>query len=203
MWPLLLGLAHAELPPPDYRDALVRSAAQEVERLAREQGMAAAVAFADRWADALGPSAPVIYEVGLGWRLAGEDGKARRALDHALAIDPAFVAARYDRGEVRLNDGALDDAEADFREVVRLAPDQWAGHFRLADVAARRGDVAGFERHLVEALRHGFAVQAVVGDPRWRGYAKDERLGPVLRRLVVVYQGEGVLDALMDAENPR
>lgn len=193
---LLVGAAWAELPPPDYRDGLMAAAAEEVARIARERGLSDAAAFAKKWERQVGADARLAYELGLASRLAGDADGALRHLDRALTLDPALASARYDRGEVLLADGELDRAEADFREVVRLAPDQWAGHFRLADVAGRRGDVAAFETHLLEALRHGFAFRDVVGDPRWSGYLADPALGPVVRRLVVVYQGEEVLDAL-------
>lgn len=189
-------LARAELPPPDYEQALATSAAAEVGRLAEEAGMSAAESFARRWQSRVRPAADVSYELGLAWRLAGDERRARSALDRALELDPEHLGALYDRGEVRLNRGDLDGAEVDFAAVARLAPERWAGHFRLADIAGRRGDVEGFERHLVDALRCGFEVQAVVGDPRWIGYLADPRLGPVLRRLLVVYQGEEVLRAL-------
>lgn len=192
----LAGPAAAEIPPPDYRDTLMAAAADEVTRLAQEQGLEAAVAFAERWERQVGKDARVVYELGLASRLAGDARGARRYLDRAVELDPDLVAARYDRGEVLLADGDLDAAEADFEAVVRLAPEQWAGHFRLADVAGRRKDAAAFEAHLLEALRHGFSFRAVVGDPRWHGYLGDAELGPVVRRLVVVYQDESVLDAL-------
>ncbi len=193
---LLAALARAEMPPPDYRDALMAAAADEVARVARERGVEEAAAFAKKWERQVGPDARLAYELGLASRLTGDASGARRHLDRALELDPGLVAARYDRGEVLLAEGELDAAEADFREVVRLRPDQWAGHFRLADVAARRRDVAAFEGHLLEALRQGFSFRDVVGDARWRGYLADPELGPVVRRLVVVYQGEDVLDAL-------
>ena len=193
---LAVGLAWAELPPPDYRDGLMSAAAAEVARLARERGLAEASAFARKWERQVGADARLAYELGLASRLAGDGAGALRHLDRALALDPELASARYDRGEVLLADGELDRAEADFREVVRLAPDQWAGFFRLADVAGRRGDAAGFEANLLEALRHGFTFRDVAGDPRWRGYLADDALGPIVRRLVVVYQGEDVLELL-------
>lgn len=189
-------LAFAELPPPDYRLALMRSAADEVSRLAREEGMPAAVDFAKRWERTVGTDATVAYELGLGWRLAGNDAKARAALERAVTLDPALVEARYDRGELRLNEGDLDGAEVDFRACTERAPDRWPGHFRLADVAARRGDAAAFEQHLLDALRYGFSFRDVVADPRWHDNLADPTLGPILRRLVVVYQDESVLQAL-------
>lgn len=190
------ALAAAEIPPPDYRNALMAAAADEVALLARERGVEAAADFATRWERSVGEDARLAYELGLACRLGGDAAGARRYLDRAVALDPDLASARYDRGEVLLNAGEIDAAAADFREVVRLAPDQWAGHFRLADVAARKGDPVAFEAELLASLRHGFSFRAVVGDPRWKGYLADAELGPVVRRLVVVYQGEEVLDAL-------
>ncbi len=189
-------LAFAELPPPDYRDALMRSAADEVARLARDEGMSAAEAFARRWERTVGADARVAYELGLGWRLDQEDRKARAALDRALTLDPTLVEARYDRGEMRLNEGDLAGAAEDFLECTRLAPERWPGHFRLADVAGRQGDADAFERHLLDALRYGFSFRDVTADPRWHANLADPKLGPILRRLVVVYQDEAVLEAL-------
>lgn len=199
----ILGIARAELPPPDYRADLMEAAQAEVARRAREQGMDAAEAFARSWTKQVGADARVDYAVGLAWRLAGDDARARDALDRAVERDPSFAPARYDRGEVLLNAGDLPAAKADFEEVLRRAPDQWPGHFRLADLAGRRGDAAGFEHHLVGALRRGFSFRLVVADPRWHGYLADPVLGPVLRGLVEVYQDESVLRALeAPLENP-
>jgi tetratricopeptide (TPR) repeat protein len=157
--------------------------------------MEAAEAFARAWKRSVAEDAPVAYQLGLAWRLHDDDDKARGLLDRAIALDPDYAAARYDRGEVLLAAGELDAAEQDFLAVVRLAPDQWAGHFRLADVAARRHQPDAFGAHLLDALRFGFTLRTVAQDRRWRGYLADPELGPVLRRLAVVYQDESVLDA--------
>ncbi len=202
MWLLLAGLALAELPPPDYRDVLNASAADEVTRRARATGVADAMAFAKAWERQVGPDARVRYEVGLALRLAGRDREAAWWLDASLDLDPELVAGRYDRGELRLTAGDLAAAREDFEVVARVAPERWPGHFRLAEVAARRADADAFERHLLDALRTGFSVRTVVGDARWRGYLRHPELGPVLRRLVVAYQDEAVLDALESSENP-
>lgn len=187
-----VGPAHAELPPPDYREELFRAAAKEVSERAADQGPGAAAAFASQWARQVGPDAEVAYEVGLAWRLAGEDKKALAALDEALRLDEGHVAARYDRGELRLAGDDLDGAQADFEVCVQKAPAAWPGHFRLADVAGRRHDAAAFERHLSDALQRGFTVRAVLGDPTWAGFARDPALGPPLNRLVVIYEGDEV-----------
>ncbi|MFZ5476575.1 MAG: tetratricopeptide repeat protein [Myxococcota bacterium] len=192
----LVAAARGEVPPPDYRDALMEAAAAQVAVLARDEGLGAARAFAQGWERTVGEDARVAYEVGLAARLGGEPRLARSELDRALELDPTLVTARYDRGEMRLTEGDLPGAAADFEAVVAARPDHWAGHFRLADLAARARDVERFEAHLLDALRNGFAVRDVAGDPRWHDYLADPELGPVLRRLVVVYQDEAVLEAL-------
>lgn len=194
--------ARAEVPVPNYADSLAVEAQAEVARRAETEGMEAAERFARNWSRQVADDARVVYAVGLAWRLSGDDVKARVSLDRAVKLDPTLVAARYDRGEVVLNAGELAAAEEDFREVVRLAPEHWAGHFRLADIAGRRRDAVGFENHLVDALRCGFSVRSVVADPRWHGYLADAVLGPVLRKLVEVYQDESVLRALEDPVAP-
>ncbi len=197
---LLVSLAWAELPPMDYHTELANAAADQVAALARSQTepMKAAEDFAARWRRALGAGdgpddAKIAYELGLGWRLAGDDAKALAALDEAIREDPNMVAARYDHGEVALTLGDVETARADFERVVALAPGEWPGHFRLADLAARSHDAAAFERELLQALRCGFSFRDVAQDPAWRAHFRDPELGPVLRRLVTVYQGDDVL----------
>lgn len=193
---LAIGLAAAELAPPDYDTTLTEGAGAEVARAGRELGPEIAETFAKRWMRTFGDSARVTYELGLVWRLAGDDEHARAYLEKAVSLDPELAAARYDRGEVRLASGDLPGALEDFEAVARLEPLAWPGWFRLAELAGRAGDGKAFEGHLLSALRCGFQVRAVATDPTWRGFLLDPRIGPVLTRLVVVYQGTEVLQEL-------
>ncbi len=198
---LLLAAAYAEIPPPDYHRELANAAADQAAVFAQAGSVAqmeAAEEFAKRWRRTLGSrdaqgSAQLAYELGLGWRLAGDAERAEGALDDAITADPTLVAALYDRGEVKLQRGDLDGALADFTEVVKHAPETWPAHFRLADIAARRGDVVVFERELTEALRYGFSFRDVAQDPAWRTIFLDPKLGLVMQRLITVYQGDDVL----------
>ncbi len=196
---ILLGTiaaVYAELPAPSYRVHLEQGAAQAVAQLARDQGLDAARRFAEEWQKELGTSAALAYELGLACRLAGQDAEARQHLDRALKLDPEHLAARYDRGELRLLEGDLDGAAEDFALVVRLAPGRWAGHFRLADLAARKRDIPGLSAHLDDALRSGFDLRTLIGDPRWREWLTDPELGPPLRTLILEYGGDDVLSAI-------
>lgn len=190
--------AFAELPPPDYRLALAEAAGVEIVRAREREGAAAAEAVAKRWERSMGESARVSYEVGLGYRLEGDEDGALRFLTRSVQLDAGFVPAHYDRGEVLLLQGELDKAEADFLAVVALWPTAWPGWFRLADVAGRRGDAAKFEKHLLMAFRYGFQARSVAVDPTWRGFLSNPEVGPILRRLVEVYQGREVLLEFME-----
>lgn len=196
---LWFNLAWAELPPADYHTELANAAADQIAALARSGDMKAAEEFRSSWRKTMGiasgpDEAKLSYELGLGWRLAGDDKRALAALDQAIASDPGMVAARYDHGEVSLNTGDLAAAKLDFDQVVRLAPDQWPGHFRLADLAARAHDPERFEHELVESLRCGFSFRDVAADPAWQAHFRDAALGPVMRRLITVYQGDDVME---------
>lgn len=192
----MVGAALAEAEPPDYGTTLTEGAGAEVARVGREQGPEPAAALARRWMATFGPSARVEYELGLAWRLAGDDKKARAHLDEAARLDPDLAAARYDRGEVRLASGDLIGARKDFEAVARLEPEAWPGWFRLAELDGRAGDARTFEAHLLRAFRCGFSVRAVAQDPTWRGFVTHPDVGPVLIRLVRVYHGEAVLEAI-------
>lgn len=199
----LLSVASAELPPPDYAVTLTERAGAEIARAGRETDAAAAETFASRWIGTFGESARVTYELGLVWRLAGNDAHALTYLDQALALDPDLAAARYDRGEVRLAAGDLSGARDDFEAVSRLEPEAWPGWFRLADLAGRAGEPKAFEAHMLRALRCGFQVRSVAADPTWRGFLQHPRVGPVLTRLITVYQGADVFDALQGPLTPQ
>lgn len=191
-----ISLATAENPPPDYATTLEESAGAEIARAGREADAQVAETFARRWMRTFGESARVTYELGLVWRLAGDDAHAYAYLDRAVALDPDFAAARYDRGEVRLAADDLAGARDDFEAVARLQPEAWPGWFRLADLSGRAGDPKAFEAHMLRALRCGFQVRSVATDPTWRGFLDHPRVGPVLARLITVYQGADVFDAL-------
>ena len=81
----------------------------------------------------------------------------------------------------------LGEAADDFLDVVRLKPAHWGGHFRLAHIAGLTQDPVLFERHLMAAIRHGFDLEKVIGDPDWSRFVADADLRPVLRKVVVLY----------------
>lgn len=193
---LVIGAALAARQPPDYRQELFRAAAAQVEALNADGRYEDALALAKRFERGVEPSAAVGYEAAYALNRMARLDEALRAYGEVIELDPNDAAARYDRGELLIAMGRPDDAREDLEVAARLRPDHWAAHFRLAEIAGHDGDVAAFEEHLMAALRQGFDLHTLLADPTWRGWFRDPKLGPVLRKLVVVYGDESMLEGL-------
>lgn len=199
---LLLALALA-LPagasrdPVPYRQDLARRVAASAEALNLRGKHQEAIDLCREHGRRLGVAADVAYEEGLAWNALGEKGKARKAYGAAIEADPRHAAARYDRAELLIEAGELDAAEEDLLVAAEERSDHWAAFFRLAELAARRGDADGFERFMMEAVRNGWDLRSVVTDPDWKGFARDPELGAVLKRVATVYYDVAVYEALI------
>ncbi|MBN1335308.1 MAG: tetratricopeptide repeat protein [Deltaproteobacteria bacterium] len=191
--PLLLPAARAARVPPDYGDEIVRKAAAVAGRLNQDGRHAEAAEWGSEFQRHVVRGGAVEYEVGLAWYRLGRIERAERHYRRTLREDPAYAAAWYDLGEIQLARWDLDEAEEAFTQAARLRPDHWAGFFRLAEVAARRGDATGFEVHLRDALASGFSFRVILGDPNWVEYYRNPALAEVIRRLVTVYSDERLL----------
>ena len=190
LWLLLFcfsGSAWSRPALPDYRVSLGNRLATDVARLNQAGRYRDAIKLSGRLVRSVGPLAPVAYEAGYAHYQLGEFGAAIRHYGVALKRDPRLAAAAYDRGEILLLQGDQDAATTDFMRVVRLKPNHWGGHFRLAHVAGLSGDPVLFEKHLMEALRYGFDLEIVMADPDWNRFVTDENMRPVLRKFVVLY----------------
>jgi tetratricopeptide (TPR) repeat protein len=191
-----LGAARAAREPDDYRADLMAGAATRVSRMTQSGAFEDAIALADRFQRQVEPSAPVTYEIAFALNRMGRRAEAVASYTKALALDPDHAASLYDRGELYLLDDRLDLARADFERAAVLVPGHWAVHFRLAELAARAHDTAGFESHLLDAVRNGFDFRSIANDPNWRGWARDPELGKVITKLVVLYSQEDLLELL-------
>jgi tetratricopeptide (TPR) repeat protein len=191
-----LGAARAAREPDDYRADLMAGAATRVARVSESGAPDDAIALAERFQRQVEPSAPVTYEIAYALNRLGRRSEAIATYTKALALDRDHAASLYDRGELYLLDGRIDLARADFERAAALVPEHWAVHFRLAELAARAHDAAGFESHLTEAVRNGFDFRTIVADPNWRGWARDPELGKVITKLVVLYSQEDLLELL-------
>lgn len=193
-------VAHAELPLPSYRDALVEAAWHEADGLIERGEVGAGLAVARRFEAEVTPDARLRYLVGLALRLQGDAVGAEAAWREALALDPNRRDAWNDLGELLLIAGRLDEAREAFAQVTRLLPEgplSWIGPFREAEVAGLQSRPEDFERHLREALRRGFRFELVVGDPRWSSLAERPPIRAVLERLLVAYAPREVQEELL------
>jgi tetratricopeptide (TPR) repeat protein len=71
----------------------------------------------------------------------GEYEAALRAYDEAVALNPEYVAAYYNRGLTYVKLGALDLALADFNRVLELDRDHVQAYRQRAQLHARRGNL--------------------------------------------------------------
>jgi len=196
---VVAGVARAELPPPDYRDAVLSAAEARVDALIQAGRLDEAMEYVERFREEIADDPRMVYEVGLIYRYRQDNPRALRYLRRAVEEAPHLGYAWYDLGEVLLlTDGADEEARAAFIKASEMTEDHrfgWAAPFRLAELAGRRGDAEAFERWLREALRRGFSFRTVAAVPDWRGFLAQPELAEVLERLMTVYGNEDVLDA--------
>jgi predicted Zn-dependent protease with MMP-like domain len=83
----------------------------------------------------------------------GEAAEAVRALDAALALDPAHLDARLERARALFELTRFDEAATALAPLLEAAPDEADLHHLAGLVAERRGDAAAAERHLARARR--------------------------------------------------
>lgn len=212
---LWLSMAHAEVPLPSFRDALAREAWNQLDAqleggcafrpdaggvVCREGVTDAVIERARRFRSQVFEDPGLAYLQGLAHRYAGQEAKARRAWEQALAQDPDYRAAWYDLGELHLVAGRFEEARAAFSRVADLADDSpapWIGHQRLAEVAALQHDAAAFETHVKQALERGFSFRQVVDWPNWQAFGTDPALRDTYDKLLTVYTTDEVRQQLL------
>ena len=106
---------------------------------------------------------------------AGEPGEARRAVEAALAADPASLPARFLLAGLDAIEGRTDEAEALLRALVAEAPALPEPHLALFRLLAGEGDLAGADA----ALEQGIAA---TGDGERRPPLPARRPARVARR---------------------
>lgn len=193
---LAWAVAAAAPTPPDYTDELVRAHARRLEALNAGGQPEVALEEGRRFVRTVRDAAAIRYEMGLAANRMGDLGRALDEYDAAIRLDPDHAAARYDRAELRIGRGDLDGAREDLLVAGRLRPDHWVVPFRLAQIAGRQRDPRALEAQLEEAVRRGFDLRTLFADPEWRSWMDDPTLGPPIRKLVVVYSDESLLDGL-------
>jgi tetratricopeptide (TPR) repeat protein len=151
-------------------------AALALERLARARelmrdvpparwfwGCAWAQALNDSWPDAIltaregvgaHPEHPVLRTtLGVLLEGTGEVGEAEAQLRKALAEDPTIPQVSKNLGDLCYRAGRWDEAEESYQRAAALAPALGDDlHFKLGNLACRRGDLDGARRHWQEAI---------------------------------------------------
>jgi tetratricopeptide (TPR) repeat protein len=74
---------------------------------------------------------------------AGQHADAYAHFATALRIEPQSVTARYGLGLALEGLGQPDEAAANYREAIRMHPDYWRPHHRLAAYLITHGDLSG------------------------------------------------------------
>lgn len=210
---LWVSPAIAGVPLPSFREELVVSRWYEVnDRIERAcktpQGvqfqcdpdeLRAAIRDAEQFQQRLFRDARLEYLQGLGWKLLGDKTRAKQKFQDSLALNPERAESWSDLGDMWMSEGNLDEAEKAYQEVARLhstGPNAVLGPWRLAEVAAARGDAAGFEKHLRKALEEGFSFRNIEGLPNWQRYYADPRIRDSLEKMVTVYGDASSLKTL-------
>ena len=172
---------------PDYREVLDADYGLALSTLNRSGRYRESIQIGGRIQRAVDRFPRVSYEIGYAHYQLGELHAAVRNYDSALLQDPELTMARYDRGEIHLYEGRVDQAKEDFMAVVQQTPSHWAGYFRMAHLAGLAVEPEVFETHLMGAIQHGFQLETVVKDPDWNGFARHTALRPILRKIIVLY----------------
>lgn len=204
MIPLLLAfivlfpVTNAARVPADYRAVLGADLAKEVSTLNQSGRYRDAIQLAGRMRRSVGRIPSVSYEAGYAHYQLGEIEAAVRHYDAAIQLNPDLAMAYYDRGEIHLTEGRLAQAQMDFERVVELEPKHWVGHFRLAHMAGLAENATLFETHLMAAIGAGFSFNSVLNDPDWKRFTMHAELQHVLRKIIVLYGNDDLLQWLGD-----
>jgi tetratricopeptide (TPR) repeat protein len=89
-------------------------------------------------------------------RLGGHGAEAIECFRHAIAIEPAFVEARYNLGAVHERAGAIDQAAEQLRAAIDIRPGFAQAHYRLGKLLERQGH----QREAMEHLQRADALQS-------------------------------------------
>lgn len=214
----LLLLLLAAPPLPDYREEAIVGAWTEFDRRitaactwpAGQTGLGAplacdpagldsAIAWGRQVLRDVADDGRIHYLIGLAQRYAGRPSEAEAALREAVRRSPDRAEAWADLGDLLSARSAWTEAADAFRNVARLKPEgpaAWYAWLQLAQIAANQHDPAGFEAALREALRLGFSLRTITGNPAWKAWWADPVMRPAVERMVGGYAEPGVLDSL-------
>ena len=94
------------------------------------------------------------------YRRGGDYEDAVRVCRAGLAQHPLYLSARVTLGRALLELGRFPEAQAEFQEVLRVAPDNLSAIRALADLHQRRAQAGEREEDPVVPAAHGIAAPA-------------------------------------------
>lgn len=95
---------------------------------------------------------PAYINRGFAFLEAGDSARAENALTEALGVDPSQLGAQSLRATARLNQNKVDEALADYKRVVQMAPENPMAHADLGFALFFSGDFAGAFTSFNQAL---------------------------------------------------
>ncbi|HMV66352.1 MAG TPA: tetratricopeptide repeat protein [Myxococcota bacterium] len=212
---IVLLAALAAPPLPDYREEAIVGSWTELNRRITASctwpdgaavpaacdpaALDASIAWGRQVIDEVADDGRIHYLIGLAHRYAGRPADAETELREAVKLSPDRAEAWADLGDLLSARGLWGEAAKAFRNVARLRPEgpaAWYAWLQLAQIAANRHDPEGFESALREALRLGFSLRTVAGNPAWRAWWADPAMRPTIERMVGSYAEPAVLDSL-------
>ncbi|MCK6523154.1 hypothetical protein L6R49_17165 [Myxococcota bacterium] len=190
----LVGVAWAELPPRDYREALLGAVESEADRLIAAGALDEALSLVRDFRDEVAEDARLVYEESLILNLQGDARAAEARARDALALDDTLAVAWYDLGGLLLARGEDEEAEAAYTRAAAATvehPQGWAAPVQLALIAAQRRDPVALETWLREGVRRGLRLRALLEQPTWVELLADPTSREVYDRLLLLYGEAG------------
>ena len=157
-----LGLAQADADVDGAIDSFHRALALDRRHALARYNLALVLYHADRLQPALDelrealaiqPRAEVLYTIGIVSWHQGDLDRAVKALEDAVAADPAYADAHLALGTIFKARGDITRAGSALRRAAALRPDLPAPHIVLSQVLTLAGDDAGARRESSEADR--------------------------------------------------
>jgi len=105
---------------------------------------------------ALRPDSPFAHnQLGIAYRAMHDWDQAEASIHRAIELGrkyPKYAGARVNLGNMLLEKGELDGAEANYRAAIAIDPDTAGTYFNMGLVYDRRGDLAGAEEWYRKSL---------------------------------------------------
>lgn len=190
----LVGVTWAELPPRDYREALLGAVESEADRLIAAGALDEALSLVRDFREEVAEDARLVYEESLILNLRGDARAAEARARDALALDDTLAVAWYDLGGLLLARGEDAEAEAAYVRAAEASvehPQGWAAPLQLALIAARRRDPVALETWLREGVRRGLRLRALLEQPQWAEVLAEPNNREVHERLMLLFGEAG------------